>query len=198
VNEPLIETGIVLEKPALTCVSRQVLGVDPGLAELGLAILNFGTGKPRVVDTLKLTTTNALKFSERLKRLRDGVLEFTSGVTITCVAIEDQEPGRMGARKIGINSASAERVRDVAGGLHFLFTCPVVSPRPQLVNSVMGYRARRGVSHDEQRKARKAATRRWVEWFLGFEAPNDHVADAITIAVAGERLFRRARAGGVA
>lgn len=196
VNEPLIETGIQLARPALTCASHQVLGVDPGLAELGLAILQFGSGKPRVVDTLKLSTTSSLSFSARLARLRDGVLEFTSGVTLACVAVEDQEPGRMGARKLGINTASSERVRDVAGGLHFLFSCPVVSPTPQTVNSIMSYRARRGAAYEEQRKARKDAVRRWVERFLGFEAPNDHVADAIAVAIAGERMWRAKRLRG--
>jgi crossover junction endodeoxyribonuclease RuvC len=84
-----------------------VLGVDPGTAAIGLAVVERGTSGPRVLWAGTLRTPANLASERRLRRLHEGVV----------TAIREHAPGAMAVERLlwGRNSKSAMAVAQASG-----------------------------------------------------------------------------------
>jgi crossover junction endodeoxyribonuclease RuvC len=84
-----------------------VLGVDPGTAAVGLAVVERGTSGPRVLWAGTLRTPAGLPSELRLRRLYEGVV----------TAIREHAPGAMAVERLlwGRNSQSAMAVAQASG-----------------------------------------------------------------------------------
>ncbi len=84
-----------------------VLGVDPGTAAVGLAVVERGTSRPRVLWAGTLRTPAGLASERRLRRLHEGVV----------TAIREHAPGAMALERLlwGRNSQSAMAVAQASG-----------------------------------------------------------------------------------
>src|SRR5205823_5786493 len=84
-----------------------VLGVDPGTAAVGLAVVERGTSGPRVLWAGTLRTPAGLASELRLRRLHEGVV----------TAIREHAPGAMAVERLlwGRNSQSAMAVAQASG-----------------------------------------------------------------------------------
>ena len=84
-----------------------VLGVDPGTAAVGLAVVERGTSRPRVLWAGTLRTPAGLASERRLRRLHEGVV----------TAIREHAPGAMAVERLlwGRNSQSAMAVAQASG-----------------------------------------------------------------------------------
>ena len=84
-----------------------VLGVDPGTAAVGLAVVERGTSGPRVLWAGTLRTPAGLASELRLRLLHEGVV----------TAIREHAPGAMAVERLlwGRNSQSAMAVAQASG-----------------------------------------------------------------------------------
>jgi len=84
-----------------------VLGVDPGTAAVGLAVLRGGPSHLRVLWAGTLRTPAGLASEQRLRRLHDGVVR----------AIREHGPGAMAVERLlwGRNTESAMAVAQASG-----------------------------------------------------------------------------------
>ena len=84
-----------------------VLGVDPGTAAVGLAVVERGTSGPRVLWAGTLRTPAGLASELRLRRLHEGVV----------TAIREHAPAAMAVERLlwGRNSQSAMAVAQASG-----------------------------------------------------------------------------------
>src|SRR5437867_4791700 len=84
-----------------------VLGVDPGTAAVGLAVVERGSSGPRVLWAGTLRTPAGLASERRLRRLHEGVV----------TAIREHAPGAMAVERLlwGRNSQSAMAVAQASG-----------------------------------------------------------------------------------
>ena len=67
---------------------RTVLGVDPGVAKAGLAVVGRSAGKPTIVWATTVRTPSSMPDAERLLRVHAAVAEAISEHAVGSVAIE--------------------------------------------------------------------------------------------------------------
>ncbi|MFH1277979.1 MAG: crossover junction endodeoxyribonuclease RuvC [Candidatus Eisenbacteria bacterium] len=84
-----------------------VLGVDPGSACTGFGVLRIEGGRARYERSGTIRAPRALPFSERLRRIHDGVAEIIAAAEVDAVAVEDVYQG--------INPRTASRIGHVRG-----------------------------------------------------------------------------------
>src|SRR5438093_904581 len=164
-----------------------VLGVDPGTAAVGLAVVERGTSRPRVLWAGTLRTPAGLASERRLRRLHEGVV----------TTIREHAPGAMAVERLlwGRNSQSAMAVARATGVIMLAAAeagIPVEEYAPLEVKMAVT-----GVGN-----ATKDAVRRALARIMGIrEVPDDpDAADAVAVAVCHlqqaklRRISRRAGA----
>jgi len=172
-----------------------VIGIDPGIAVFGVALVRLHGRSVDVISARAIRTNPACLLRDRIQLIKSELVAFIGASQPDLVCIEDQTPGQRGAQRQGHRNASAENVRRVIGLCEGLFVCPILEPTPAQVNRLIGLgRSRVKLSSEAARKRRKAAVRAWVSRVLGFEATSKDAADAVAVAVMGERIWRSTRA----
>jgi crossover junction endodeoxyribonuclease RuvC len=173
-----------------------VMGIDPGLAFLGLAVLEASpTARPRVLllETVASTPKDGTD-EERLDAIANRILDAIDKYTPAAIAYENQsgvtagkERGGSGAR----STSSSRRVHEVTGIARcaarlFELPCYVLAPSSVKL-AVLG----RGGGN-----ASKARVKDAVRMLYGVPRCSEHAADAVAVAVAAARLhYMRALMG---
>jgi crossover junction endodeoxyribonuclease RuvC len=147
-----------------------VLGVDPGTAAVGLAVVQRGTSRPRVLWAGTLRTPAGLASERRLRGLHDGVV----------TAIREHTPGAMALERLlwGRNTQSAMAVAQACGVIMLAAAeagIPVEEYAPLEVKMAVT-----GVGNASKEDVRRSLSR-----ILGMEAVPDepNAADAAAVAV---------------
>jgi crossover junction endodeoxyribonuclease RuvC len=147
-----------------------VLGVDPGTAAVGLAVVEGGTGRGSVVWAATLRTPAGLAPALRLRLLHEGVRE----------AIEEHHPSVMAIERLmwGRNTQSAMEVARASGAIMLaaaLAGIPVEEYAPLEVKMAVT-----GVGN-----ASKEQVRRGLALILGAAAvpAEPDAADAVAVAL---------------
>lgn len=168
-----------------------VLGVDPGFAHLGLAVLELTASSMTVLvhETL-VTSTEDGDPGARLDTLADRVLDvLEEHAKIIAVGYEDQGGviARLAQSGNGI-SAAARRVLDLQGIVRCAARCydlPCYEIAPATVKvALLGKGGAR---------APKSRMKEAVRQVFGIRRCSEHAADAIAIGVATGVQHRRAR-----
>ncbi len=159
-----------------------ILGIDPGLALLGAAVLD----ERRCVAVRTLKTKAGGRHADRIAALMRQVRSLFDEFEITAVGIEDQHGAQVGATKAGATNANAARVREVVGSIREMALArgiPYDEPTPAFARRCAG------LSLDTPDRDIKRLVR--VRW--GIEVVfSEHAANAVLVA---EATRRRARFG---
>ncbi|OGR83666.1 MAG: crossover junction endodeoxyribonuclease RuvC [Elusimicrobia bacterium RIFCSPHIGHO2_02_FULL_57_9] len=70
-------------------MSSTVLGIDPGVSETGWAVLDNGSGSPRLVDSGLIKTSPRTELPERLRFIHSSLVEIIDRHSPGAVAIEE-------------------------------------------------------------------------------------------------------------
>jgi crossover junction endodeoxyribonuclease RuvC len=163
-----------------------VLGVDPGTASVGLAVVESGARRPQVKWTGTLRTPAGLPAADRLRRIHEGVREVIVRERPVALAIERLMWGQ--------NKDSAMEVSRAAGVI--MLAASQAGLRVEEYAPLEVKMAVTGVGN-----APKDAVRRALARVLGIETvPKDpDAADAVAVAVCHlqqSRLRRLVATGG--
>lgn len=152
-----------------------ILGIDPGLAHTGIAILNPAQGLNGVARTSTLRTDSRSHLDGRLAYLASALLELLVAERPTLVAIEGY--GYQGPeRSHNPNASVLPRIVGTFEGLARSEGIPTVTlQRGQILEALCGY------ASADKATVQKALQRR------GFTGPNEHERDAIAVAIIGAR-----------
>lgn len=159
-----------------------VLGIDPGLAALGWALVEIAPA-PVIVGAATVRTSAADPIERRIA----DIVRALPWETADLIAIEDQRGAYAGHQQRGTTSAAARLVLLVQGvAMGLCHYAPIVLVTPQ--------QAQRAVTA-QGRRADKGSVAAYVATMPGCPARiSQHAADAVAVAVAGGRVMRmRAR-----
>lgn len=152
----------------------RIIGIDPGLATTGWAIVDFdGSSNPNVIDYGCITTKKGLTISQRLKEIHDDLNKL----------IEKYNPEYAGIETLLFynNQKTAIAVGEARGVVLLVLEqkgVPIKEMTPlQVKNSITGYG-----------QAKKKQVQEAVKILCGMEElpKPDDAADAIAIAMAAE------------
>jgi Holliday junction resolvasome RuvABC endonuclease subunit len=169
---------------------RLVLGIDPGIAACGIALIEHDVQQPWRLKHVQTVRTKAVALlNDRMREvyaamkalLREPVVRGTGGVVVAC---EEQTGVQEGKRRSGETSASATLVQQVVGmarAATFSAGLQFVEPTPAQVKAVLP-----GIP----RTASKAQVQRAVRAIVRDcpEVMSEHESDAIAVALAGARM----------
>lgn len=150
--------------------SQIALGIDPGLANCGYAIVSRQNHKFKLVTSACLTTPKRENRGQRLLSLSDSFVDLLKRYLPTIICIENVYFGR--------NVTSAMSTSAVIGVLELEATrkgIPLLHVTPQQVKSVSGVGGR----------ASKSQLRNTLNHLLGSEITNNHATDAAGCAMLG-------------
>lgn len=171
-----------------------VLGIDPGYAACGVALVDVAGRERRCRDCATLRTTPERSLEERLEAVWWAArpwFERLNDLGGSVVAIEDQSGAQQGARERGRASHEAQGVLRVEGLLRALswsYGAHVVPVAPQQIKRAFGLRAT--ASKAQVVRAARAMVPGLPDRLSG------HAADAVGAAVAGavrEKLGQQRR-----
>jgi len=145
-----------------------ILGVDPGLASTGWALVERRGGRLRAVATGTLRTRPATAHAERLRQLHAGVTGLLAEHAVTDAAIESWFVHPVSRSAMGMAEARGAILAAIAG-------CGVA------VTEYAPNAVKQGVTG--QGRAEKAQVRAMVARLVGIEPAGDHVADALAVAI---------------
>ena len=146
------------------------LGVDPGIAHTGYAVVQKTVADYRLVTSDLVRTASSDTLGQRYLKLYQSL----------CDVIATQTPDLIAVEKVffGKNVSSAMTTAGVIGIVHFIAaqsSIEVVELTPQAVKSAVGIKG--GSS--------KADVQRMVRCLLRVSKLNNHVADAAAAGVGG-------------
>lgn len=157
-----------------------ILGVDPGLASTGYAVVGGSPGRPRVDAWGVITTAPATPHARRLREIHDRLTEVALQHGVTGAAIESWYIHKHSTSAMGMAEArGAAQVALALAGID------VTEYSPNTVKQAVTGSGR----------ADKQQVRAMVHRLTGVSARSDHAADAIAIAVC--HLSTQAFAGDV-
>jgi len=149
-----------------------VLGIDPGLAATGYAVLEGGAaGCYRLLEGGVIATRPRLPLEERLGQLHAGLWKAVRSFELAAVAVEELYAGSVNP-KTALLMAHARGVCLLAAGQAGI---PVYHyPATSIKQSVTGLG-----------RASKAQVQKMIQVVLKLDSPPrpDHVADAIAVAI---------------
>ena len=148
----------------------KVLGIDPGTAACGYAIVHESDGRLRAIDHGSWRTPAAERRELRLKTLFEGVSSLVSLHWPDAVALEESFVGADARTALSVGQArGAVLVAAAVAGIE----CAEYSPA-HVKNAVCGYG-----------RADKAQVQRMVAVILGLseEPASTHAADALAVAI---------------
>jgi crossover junction endodeoxyribonuclease RuvC len=156
-----------------------VIGVDPGVASCGLALVDVTARGYRCIRAVTVRTSADLRPADRSRQIVDAMLELG---TPDAYAVEEQAGASVGHFQRRTTNAAASRARDVMGaidGVAAVRGVKLVRVSPQRAKAAVG--AARG----RDKASVKSAVRALVADVPG--RVSQHASDAIAIAVAGAK-----------
>lgn len=150
----------------------RVLGIDPGLAATGYAVLEGGgAGCYRLLEGGVIATRPRLPLEERLRQLHDELVKTVRSFEPSAVAVEELYAGSVNP-KTALLMAHARGVCLLAAGQAGVPVCHY--PATCIKQSVTGVG-----------RASKAQVQKMIQAVLRLDSPPrpDHIADAIAVAI---------------
>lgn len=145
-----------------------VLGIDPGLASTGWALVGRNASRLRTVDCGTFRTSPRTAHAERLRTLFEGVTEVLSRGDVAGAAVESWFIHPVSKAAMGMAEArGAVLVAIASAGVQV-----VEYPPTEIKLAVTG-----------SGRAGKDQVRAMVTRLTGHDAPGDHAADAIAAAI---------------
>jgi crossover junction endodeoxyribonuclease RuvC len=145
-----------------------VLGIDPGLASTGWALIARAGSRASVIDCGTLTTSPRTAHAQRLRILFNGVSELLGRGDVVGAAVESWFIHPVSKAAMGMAEArGAVLVAIAAAGIDV-----VEYPPTEIKLAVTG-----------NGRAEKDQVRAMVRRLTGHAAPTDHAADAIAAAI---------------
>lgn len=145
-----------------------VLGIDPGLANTGFALVRSVSGRLRALDHGTVRTAPAMPHAQRLRLIHDRVVELLQAGDVTDVALESWFVHPVSRAAMGMAEARGAVMVAVAG-----CGVPLTEYSPNTIKqSVTG-----------SGSADKAQVRAMVTRLCGATPGSDHAADALAIAI---------------
>jgi len=158
-----------------------VLGIDPGIALTGYAVVSEATGEPRLVEGGVIRTRSSWSAGERLQAIYRGVLSLTEKHRPDAAAVEEVFFNRNVRTALAVGQARGVALLALADG-----DVPVYEYKPSEVKeAVTGY----GMAEKHQ-------VQRMVSFLLHLEeilSPDD-AADAAAVAICHLQRLRFSRA----
>lgn len=145
-----------------------ILGVDPGLASTGYAVVSGAPGRVRVVAWGVIRTEPATPHAQRLRQIHDSLAEVLSQHRVEGAAIESWYIHRHSTAAMAMAEA-----RGVAQLVLALADVPVQEYSPNTIKQAVTGSGR----------ADKEQVRAMVEVLTGVRAASDHAADAMAAAI---------------
>lgn len=150
-----------------------VLGVDPGLANFGWAIIRDGS-KPELLASGAVTTPASATQDQRLRVLWLHLHGLVREHRPRAIGVEDY------AYHGQARDARTAEVLGTVASLAHLYGLPIFRCRPQQWRKAIG----------AGRSATKADVKRLLEGWLGWKLPNQHAADAAAVGLwAGTQII---------
>jgi Holliday junction resolvasome RuvABC endonuclease subunit len=162
-----------------------VLGVDPGYAACGLALIDHTPQRCRALQLETVRTEPSEQLKARLHTVwrRAGHVIYSRSPPPAVLAIEAQARAQAGARERGTTSYEALAVREVVGLLRALawqHGLALVEVEPATWRACLGLRV----------TAEKAQVKRAVRAVFGWTGRlSEHAAEAAGVGLAGARYF---------
>jgi crossover junction endodeoxyribonuclease RuvC len=145
-----------------------VLGIDPGLASTGYAVLAGAPSRPRVLALGTIRTSPRTPHPDRLRILHDEVCALTGAHGVEAAAVESWFVHPMSRSAMGMAEARGAILVALAGA-----SVEVVEYSPNTIKqSVTG-----------SGSAGKAQVRAMVGRLTGATPESDHAADALAAAI---------------
>ncbi len=186
-----------------------VLGIDPGLASVGLAVMAFSPRSTRVLHYETIRTDAEDDDGERMEGIARRLFEIIEEYKPSVMGFEDQagaEVGKQERMRRAImagntsvrTSFSSHRVHEVVGiirccGAFYDLPLPYAIPTRSVKVAILGP----GGAKRRPRQEGKDAIKQAVRTIFRIEC-DEHAADAIAVAVATVRRFNKDRAEGAA
>jgi len=145
-----------------------ILGVDPGLASTGYAVVSGAPGAPRVVAWGVITTTPDTAHATRLRQIHDALAEVMLQHPVTGAALETWH--------IHQHSRAAMGTAEARGAAQVALACAGIAVEEYAPNAIKQAVTGSG-------RADKAQVRAMVERLTGVRATSDHAADAMAAAL---------------
>jgi crossover junction endodeoxyribonuclease RuvC len=70
-------------------VTERILGIDPGLRTTGYGVIEFGSGRPRLIEAGVVSPPPAAALEQRLRDLHDGIRTVLAQTSPTAIVIEE-------------------------------------------------------------------------------------------------------------
>ncbi|MCB9012062.1 MAG: crossover junction endodeoxyribonuclease RuvC [Actinobacteria bacterium] len=159
-----------------------VIGIDPGLANTGYAVVEGGGSRTRLVTHGLIRTEPATPHARRLRALHDGIATVVAEHAVESAAIESWFVHPVSKAAMGMAEARGAVLVAIAGrGLD------VEEYSPNSIKQAVTGSGR----------ADKAQVRTMVNRLLGAALTSDHTADAAAVAIChlGSAPLRRAIGG---
>lgn len=165
---------------------RLILAVDPGFAELGIAVVDAEGRQPRICHEETVRTKPPTSDTNRLAYIRGRIVGVLEQFPVAAMGVEDQRNAQTNQAKEGRFTnkvAYVNRVVEMVHTIGALRGLPVIEVTPGQAKVAVGCTARAG----------KKQVQRGVEVITGvIRRRSSHAADAIAIGVAaGRRAARR-------
>ncbi len=147
------------------------IGIDPGLAETGLAAVGVAEGKPRLIGARGISTDSDANLSVRLAEIRDGVTGF----------LEKHPPALAGIEEVFSHTRFPRSAITLAHARGAIMAA--LGESGVAVEEIPARRLKQGITGSG--KADKSQVRRMVERQLNLTTPlpDEHVADATALAL---------------
>lgn len=145
-----------------------ILGIDPGLASTGFAVLAGTPSRPALVEAGTLRTSPRRPHAERLRTLHDGVADLLGRHAVEAAAIEAWFVHPVSRSAMGMAEARGAILVAVAGA-----GVPVTEYAPNTIKQAVT-----GVG-----SADKAQVRAMVARLARIDPGTDHAADALAAAI---------------
>jgi crossover junction endodeoxyribonuclease RuvC len=148
----------------------RVLGIDPGTAACGYAIVDERDGRLRALDHGCWHTPARERQELRLKTIFEGVQELVGRYAVAAVAIEESFVGADARTALSVGQArGAVLVASALAGVE----CTEYAPS-RVKQTVCGYG-----------RAEKAQVARMAQTILGLRSPpsSSHASDALAVAI---------------
>lgn len=160
-----------------------VLGVDPGLAACGLALVRIEGTVRTLVTSVTVYTLPSVPFEERLDEIAVAALPLLKQAAL--LGLEEQGDAWHGNEERGDTNAAARKVQDVASvlrGLAIALGVPRRVMRPQTIRKLIGLSA-----STKGKEATGAIVRRLVDGVPPVKQISKHAIDGIAQAIAAEK-----------
>lgn len=161
-----------------------VLGIDPGTANLGLAVVDFSGSKTRVTHR-QVVKAGGLEVDDQMRMLARSLLNAEANWHPDLIVYEDQAGVEAGMQRAGTGSNfSSRRVHEVVGMIRMLCV-----DHARALMAIHPATLKVAVLGKGGGRAKKERVQEAVRVLLGVRDCSSHEADALALCIAGRRRY---------